>query len=213
MNKARCLRVEANIDKKYWPECVKTAAYLGNRTLANTLEEKTPFEIFFGEKPNVTNLKPFGSVVYIRVPEVRRKCKMDAKGEKGVLVGYMETGYRVLVNGIIKETPYVRLASEQLQPVNRRMPSMLKYEESTTEEDEGKENVSVTRNLENLQTESHSNEESTSRASQDRREEAEVQPEAQNEDVENQDADEQVRKQAENIPSRPARVKTKPLSR
>ncbi|KAK7590678.1 hypothetical protein V9T40_002291 [Parthenolecanium corni] len=210
MNKARCLRVEANIDKKYWPECVKTAAYLGNRTLANTLEEKTPFEIFFGEKPNVTNLKPFGSVVYIRIPDVRRKFKMDAKGEKGVLVGYMETGYRVLVNGVIKETPYVRLASEQLQPVNRRTPSMLKYEESTTEEDEEKEKVNATKNFENLQTESNLDGEHISQITRDRRDEAEVQLQAQNEDVENQDINEQVTEQAENTPSRPTRVKRKP---
>lgn len=40
MNRAWCLLTEAKIEKRYWLECVKTAAYLGNRSLANTVEQK-----------------------------------------------------------------------------------------------------------------------------------------------------------------------------
>lgn len=210
MNRARCLRAEANIDRKYWPECVKTAAYLGNRTLANTMENKTPFEIFFGKKPDVTNLKFFGSVVYIRVPDVRRKCKMDAKAEKGVLVGFMETGYRILVNGTIKETPYVRLASEQLQPVKQRIPSMLKYEESTTEEDEENGKANTVENFENLQVEENLDEENTGQSNRNQEGEAEAQPEGQNEAVENQNVGQQGPEQIQQASSRPIRTKRKP---
>lgn len=48
MDMARCLLAEAKVHKRYWPEIVCTAVYLKNRILANTIERKTPFEIFFG---------------------------------------------------------------------------------------------------------------------------------------------------------------------
>ncbi len=49
MNGGRCLLADAGTEKRYWPECVKTAVYLGNRISANTEKQKTPFELFFGK--------------------------------------------------------------------------------------------------------------------------------------------------------------------
>lgn len=66
------------MQKKYWPEVIKTAVYLKNRTLANTLDNKTPYEIMMGEKPDISNLRLYGSKVFVRVPENKR---ID-KGEK-----------------------------------------------------------------------------------------------------------------------------------
>lgn len=47
MDLARCLFQDSMLRKRYWPEMVRTAAYLKNRLIANTVENKTPFEIFF----------------------------------------------------------------------------------------------------------------------------------------------------------------------
>ena len=52
-----CLMNEAKVTKRFWPEVIKTVAYLKNRSLANTIEQKTPFEIFFDKKPDVSNLR------------------------------------------------------------------------------------------------------------------------------------------------------------
>ena len=70
---------------------MKTVAYLKNRTIANTQENKTPFEIFFGKKPNVEHMKIYSSRVFVRVPENLRNSKWDNKAELGILVGYTET--------------------------------------------------------------------------------------------------------------------------
>ncbi len=75
INRARCLLAEARVDHKFWPECISTAAYLTNRSLANTVECKTPFEIFFRKKPDVSNLRLYGSHIFTRVPEVNRRSK------------------------------------------------------------------------------------------------------------------------------------------
>lgn len=41
----RCLIHEARISRIYWREMMKTVAYFKNLTMANTSENKTPFEI------------------------------------------------------------------------------------------------------------------------------------------------------------------------
>lgn len=96
MERARCLRREANLPKIYWPELIKAACYIGNRLLhRNTTEKLTPYEIFTGRKPHVGNMKLYGSEVYYKVPECHRSTQ-DSKGKKGKLVGYTEDGYRIL---------------------------------------------------------------------------------------------------------------------
>ena len=70
MDSARCLLAESKVEKRYWPEVVYAAAYLKNRTIANTLERnKSPYEIMFNENPDLKYLKLYGSKVFIRVPE------------------------------------------------------------------------------------------------------------------------------------------------
>ena len=69
MDMARCLLSEAQVHKRYWPEIICAATYLKNRTLANTVERKTPYEIFFRKKPNVEHLRIYGSKVFVRKPE------------------------------------------------------------------------------------------------------------------------------------------------
>lgn len=112
MDIGRCLMREAKIHRRYWPEAIKTAAYLKNRTIANTVENKTPYEIFFGMKPNVEHLKIYGSRVFVRVPEVLRKSKWDDKAQQGILVGYNENSYRVLLNNRIISARHVQVIED-----------------------------------------------------------------------------------------------------
>ena len=100
---------EAKMNLIYWPEVIKTVAYLKNRTIANTTENKTPFEILFGIKPNVKHLKIYGSRVFVRQPENKRQNKWDDKSVVGVLVGYAKYGYRVLVKGRVFVARHVQV--------------------------------------------------------------------------------------------------------
>ena len=117
MDTARCLLKEADVSRMYWPEIIKAAAYLKNRTLANTLVEKTPYEIFFGEKPDIKYLKIYGSKVYVRIPEQLRNSKWDDKARLGTLLGYTETGYRVLINGKISNVRHVNVIEDGCQVI------------------------------------------------------------------------------------------------
>lgn len=64
---------DAKLARKYWPEAIKAAAYLKNRTITNTIENKTPFEILLENKPDVKYLKLYGSKVFVKVSEVKLK--------------------------------------------------------------------------------------------------------------------------------------------
>lgn len=72
---ARCLLAEARVHNRFWPEVVCAAAYLKNRSLANTVEKKTPYEIFFRKKPNIKYLRMYDSKVFVCVPEHKRRFK------------------------------------------------------------------------------------------------------------------------------------------
>lgn len=96
VERAKCLLFDANLEKCLWAEAVHTAVYLRNRSLASQLNNKTPFEIWYKQKPNVSHLRIFGSTVMVHIPKEKR-LKWDKKAEKKILVGYSENvkGYRV----------------------------------------------------------------------------------------------------------------------
>lgn len=96
VEKARCLLFDANLSKEFWAEATNTAVYLQNRIVANGLNGKTPYEMWTGNKPDISHLRVFGSVVMVHIAKERRH-KWDRKSEKHLLVGYSENikGYRV----------------------------------------------------------------------------------------------------------------------
>lgn len=95
--KTRCLLFDANLPKVYWAEAMNMAAYLTNRSVCASLMNRTPEEVFTGNKMNLSNLRIFGSAVMVHIPKANRK-KLDAKSQKLIFVGYdSETkGYRCI---------------------------------------------------------------------------------------------------------------------
>lgn len=93
---ARTMLQAKNLPMYLWAEAVNTAVYLQNRTPSRMNPEKTPFELWHGEKPDVGHLKIFGSVAYVHVPRQFRN-KWAAKSKKTIFVGYHgdSTNYRL----------------------------------------------------------------------------------------------------------------------
>lgn len=94
LDMARSMILQAELDKMFWEEAVLTAAYITNRTQSSINKNKTPYELWFGKKPNVSHMKVFGCIAYARVPDALRS-KLDNKGIKCRFVGYSENGYRL----------------------------------------------------------------------------------------------------------------------
>ena len=93
---ARSMLYYTKMPLKFWAESVNTAVYLHNQSPTSALKDKTPFESWFGKKPNVSNLKIFGSVCFVHTPDHLQK-KLDPKCRKAIFVGYpLESkGYKV----------------------------------------------------------------------------------------------------------------------
>ena len=96
MEMARSMMYHANIPQKLWAEAVSTAVYLRNRCPTSSFPGATPYERWFGEKPDVDHLRIFGCSVYVHVPDEKRQ-KLDPKAFKGVFVGYPSgtKGYKI----------------------------------------------------------------------------------------------------------------------
>ena len=81
-----------------WVEATSTTTYIQNRSLHAVLDEKTPKEVFTGEKADISHLRIFGCPMYIHIPEEKR-TKMEPSVKKGNFVNYSETSkiFRIYV--------------------------------------------------------------------------------------------------------------------
>lgn len=93
---ARSMIYSKQLDIKLWAEAVNTATYVLNRTGPSGTKDKTPHELWFGEKAEKKEYRIFGTEVWTHVPKQKRQ-KWSAKARKGIFVGYDENtkGYRV----------------------------------------------------------------------------------------------------------------------
>lgn len=93
---ARTMMLARKLSKRFWAEAVNTAVYVINRSGTSGVKDKNPYELWFNRKVDLNEFKVFGSEVYVHVPKQRRQ-KWDAKGRKGMFVGYQDNSkaYRI----------------------------------------------------------------------------------------------------------------------
>jgi hypothetical protein len=87
---------DSGLGEVLWVEAMVTANYTRN-WLPLRVHGKTPWEKFFGEKPDVSHMRVFGARAYMHIPKENRK-KMQSVSERKVFVGYEPDckAYRVL---------------------------------------------------------------------------------------------------------------------
>ena len=88
MESARTMINSAKLHKSLWAEAVNTAIHTLNRVPTTNNPTKTPYELWFGQKPNIKNLRPFGQEAVVNKPVIHRNGKWDTTGEVMRLVGY-----------------------------------------------------------------------------------------------------------------------------
>jgi hypothetical protein len=81
---ARCLLLDSKMSKEMWTHAVATAAYIRNRCY-NPRTGKTPYELFTGRRPNLSNMHTFGTKCF---GYEQNKTKLDARCKEGIFVGY-----------------------------------------------------------------------------------------------------------------------------
>ena len=98
MDKVRPMLAASALPKSLWADAVATASYVRNRSPVSG-RDKTPYELFFGKKPDVSNLRIFGSKAYALTPKPLR-TKLDNTSEPGRFIGYPAgtKGYKILLD-------------------------------------------------------------------------------------------------------------------
>jgi dUTP pyrophosphatase len=85
----RGLLYGAGLGSKYWSYALRHAVYLKNRLPHTALSYKTPYEMINGEKPDLSNLRVFGSRVHF-MNKTRQK-KLDRMDSVGRFMTYKGT--------------------------------------------------------------------------------------------------------------------------
>ncbi|QRV85201.1 Retrovirus-related Pol polyprotein from transposon TNT 1-94 [Ceratobasidium sp. AG-Ba] len=90
--KARAMLLESGAPKSLWSEAIAYACYLKNRvpTQVNGKFWRTPFEAFWGKKPDVSVLRPWGATCYV-LNQGDNISKLDPKTTTGIFTGISDT--------------------------------------------------------------------------------------------------------------------------
>ena len=64
---------DTKLPKKLWMEILQTVIYVKNRSPARALGSKTPYEVLYGKKPDLSNLRVPGCIDYAIIPKEKRK--------------------------------------------------------------------------------------------------------------------------------------------
>ncbi|RXW13922.1 hypothetical protein EST38_g11929 [Candolleomyces aberdarensis] len=78
---------QANSPVRFWGRCLATQIKVWNCLPTASLPDKTPFEAWFGRKPNLSRFRVFGCTAYVFVQRDKRK-KLESHMQKCIFVGY-----------------------------------------------------------------------------------------------------------------------------
>ena len=71
---ATCMIEAKDWSSNLWDESINCVAYIQIRYLHKSVDGKTPYEAWFGHKPNISHFKIFGSRAWDRIPSEKRKA-------------------------------------------------------------------------------------------------------------------------------------------
>ncbi|RXW18308.1 hypothetical protein EST38_g7549 [Candolleomyces aberdarensis] len=80
---------QANLPVCFWGRCLATQVKVWNCLLTVSLPDKTPFEVWFGRKPDLSCFRVFGCTAYVFIQKDKRK-KLESHMQKCIciFVGY-----------------------------------------------------------------------------------------------------------------------------
>ena len=68
-----CMIEAKDLSPKISDEAINYATYIQKISLHKSMDVKTPYEAWFGHKPNISHFRIFGSRAWARIPIEKRK--------------------------------------------------------------------------------------------------------------------------------------------
>ena len=99
MERVRAMLTSSGLPTNMWSELLQAANYLRNRSPTKG-RPKTPVEMLFNYKPDLSHVRVIGARTFVQVP-ARERDKLMPISKPGRLIGYEEhsKGYRILMDG------------------------------------------------------------------------------------------------------------------
>ena len=79
----RRMTYHKNLPSKFWKNALLTACHIMNRATLRPHTTATPYEVWFGKKPNLNYLRTFGTSCHIP-----KGTQGSSKKKQGILIGY-----------------------------------------------------------------------------------------------------------------------------
>lgn len=98
-NMRRCMLISSGLPRWLWGEAHQHAVWLWNRTPHAAIGFKTPYEVRFGKRPDLSGLKPFGSICYVKRDD---GDKLGARAEEARWLGFDSTSNGIQVYWPVK---------------------------------------------------------------------------------------------------------------
>jgi hypothetical protein len=99
--KQRALLKDANLPDIFWTFARETAQQMKNLTPTNALPGAiTPFELFYGRKPDLRTIRAFGCPCYVHIHRADRPGRNSDTAHRGIFLGYNQErrSYNVFVH-------------------------------------------------------------------------------------------------------------------
>jgi transposase InsO family protein len=78
---------ESGLSKVFWDEALAAFIHVANMVPTSSVPDKTPYEGWHNEKPNVSHLRVWGCLAYVHIQKDKRK-HLGSHVEKCVFIGY-----------------------------------------------------------------------------------------------------------------------------
>jgi hypothetical protein len=83
---ARTMLDEPRTPRRFWAYAISIACYISNRIFLCSILHLTPFELYFGRKPSVSHLRPFGCKCFVL--KHGNLDKFESHSSDGILLRY-----------------------------------------------------------------------------------------------------------------------------
>lgn len=149
MESAKAMLLHSKLPKNFWSYALRAAIFLQNRIISRTSAHgKTPYELIFQRKPKMKNVRTFGCIAYVHVPDAKRK-KLQAKSERCLFLGYAPKSYvfmKLQTGEIVNSIDAKFLETERARPSELEWDEDTEYSEPETEMPAQKIQVAPTNN-------------------------------------------------------------------
>ena len=82
-----CMLESKKLTENLWAEAMHDTAYIYNRVPNSLMKGNTPFKAYFGHKPDVLNLRVFGSTAWAQISLDKRRA-LQPQSIECMFIGY-----------------------------------------------------------------------------------------------------------------------------